>query len=114
MQSADSNNNDGFLLSVDPFSGQILAAYDTGLIIRFNDLTELRRFCCSLIERSNRSPTYWTALGKPKARSSGISKRYSKKVIKEWEAQLQDAEIDQNALEARPEEDIDGPDDMAA
>jgi len=83
-----------FNFLVDPFKGKIQVLGETGPFLEFENVEELRRFCCRLIEGANKLENrLLIGEGKAPARKA-ISGRYSKKAIKEWESQIQESGMD--------------------
>ena len=94
MESSNPNNEYGLYLTVEPISGRVHAVFETGLFLKFDDLADLRTYCCALMEEANKLENHLASMAKPKRDARGITKRYANKAIKEWEEQVQTSTVD--------------------
>jgi len=78
-------------LSVDIFSEKIQIVLEDWPILRFENIADLRTYCCLLLTEANSLETHLSSLEKLRKKSKTVGKRYAKKAIKEWEEQIGDS-----------------------
>jgi hypothetical protein len=87
-QPAPQNEPDVYL-SIEPISGKVHAVFESGFFLKFDDLSALREYCCTLLAEANRLENHLASMGTSKRKTPEVPKRYAKKAIKEWELEIE-------------------------